>query len=643
VNARRTRHADVWWNVDEGRVHEKLIPYVRTVERRQSDIFDRMLIAEAHYDPNSPAAEITQPSYRKKLLGIKENVVATGIDTVRANIAATEIYARFQTEGGDWSTQRRAELLEQYTDELSTRTKVPAACRRAFFDCAKKGVGVVRVYADQDKRVRVEPFPVDDIIVDDRECSHGATPKQLHFRTEDYDCDELCQQFPDKAAEIMRARGGQSTRGRTRGGLGETRNDVYVIESIRLPMGDRPDDWEEMTAKEQAESRYVPGRHIVCIEGCDLLDEPWHKPHFGIAVARYFEREGSWYGGSLTERILRHQIVLDRRNNQREQQIAYAVPTTYFDWIDAKATVLTTQAGNVVALKGSKPTTIVPTVIGSELREDRLDARASALAEIGINEMAARGVKAPGVESAVAIREVKDQSSQRFAMQEKEFENLWLEVDLLILDVCRDLGDDAPEMSRQTKYGAVRIPWGDVCMDDVRVMIAAASTLARTPAGRTQTVLELSQAGAITLDETRKLLAHPDLKRTGSLYAATIEAIEFDIESIRDGKPVIPDPFCINLQIAQVYAQRQFALDRNAGAPEDVLEGLRAYGVNAADILTRGAANANAAGPMGPGAMPLSPVDVPAVPGMEPPMTQPQQVPSSGPPTLPAGTGPLAA
>ncbi|WP_196302973.1 hypothetical protein, partial [Streptococcus pneumoniae] len=82
----------------------------------------------------------------------------------------------------------------------------------------------------------------------------------------------------------------------------------------------------------------------------------------------------------------------------------------------------------------------------------------------------------------------------------------------------------------------------------VRVMIAAASTLARTPAGRTQTVLELSQAGAITLDETRKLLAHPDLKRTGSLYAATIEAIEFDIESIRDGKPVIPDPFCINLQ-----------------------------------------------------------------------------------------------
>jgi hypothetical protein len=651
VKVRRSRHAETWWQSDAEKVHEKLIPYVRTVERRQSDYFDRFLVYEAHYDPNGPAAEQTVGAYQKRLRGIKENVVATGVDTVRATIAATEIYARFQTEGGDWSTQRRAELLEQYVDELAKRTKVAAACRAAFFACAKKGVGVVRVYADQDKCVRVEPFPVDDIVVDDRECAHGATPRQIHFRTVDYDCDHLMQQFPEHEEAIYKARSGPQSMAarRTRGGdLGETRNDVLVIESIRLPMGVKPDGWEEMSAKEKEASRYVPGRHVICIEGRDLLDEEWHKPHFGIAVCRYFEREGSWYGGSLTERILRHQVVLDRRNHQRDRQLDYAVPTTFVSWVDQKIAVQQTQAGNVIPYKGDKPVTTVPQVIGSEIREDRLDARASAIAEIGLSEMATRGVKPPGLESGAALREHKDQNSQRFSMQEKEFENLWLETDLLLLDVCRDLGNDAPEMSRQTKFGPVRIPWGSVDMDDVRVMIAAASTLARTPAGRVQTVLELSQAGAITLDETRKLLDHPDLDRTGSLYAATIEAIEYDLESIRSGKPVLPDPFAINLEIAQVYAQRQFALDRNAGAPEEVLEGLRAYGVQAADFLSRAAANTNAAPPMLAAGVP-QPLPDPSMggampPGMPmPPMAEPQQVPSAGPPILPAASGPVAA
>jgi hypothetical protein len=285
---------------------------------------------------------------------------------------------------------------------------------------------------------------------------------------------------------------------------------------------------------------------------------------------------------------------------------------------------------------------MVPTVIGMEIANDRHDAKASAIQEIGLPEIATRGVKAPGIESAVALREFKDQTSQRFSMQEKAFEQLWLDTVLLVLDVCRGLGDDAPEMSMQTRFGPRHIKWGDVDLDDLRVQIAAASTLARTPAGRTQTVLELSQAGAITLDETRKLLDHPDLDRTGSLYAATIEAIEYDLESIRNGNPIIPDPFFINLEIAQVYAQKQCALDRNAKAPEEVLEGLRAYGVNAAEFLSRAAANANAPALLASGVdQPLPDPSMSPTPG--PPMVEAQQVPSAGPPTLPAGTGPMAA
>lgn len=627
-------HDRCWWEAEEGQVYKSLLPYVRTVESRQSDYFDRFLMHEAHYDPNGPAAEWADAGYLRRLRGIKENVVAVACDTVRATIAATEIRVRFMTDDADWSTAKRAESLELYAEELTKLLKIGDACRAAFFACTKKGTGLVKVYADQDKQIRVEPVMVDNIIVDDRECANGAPPRQLHYRQADFDCDLLCQQFPDHRDAIMKARG-RTPAGwrRPRVGPGETRNDVLVVESWRLPLGDPSTRDEEGT-------RYVPGRHAICIEGADLLVEEWHEPHFGMAEVRYFERDGSWYGGSLAERIIGHQRVLDRRNHQRDRQLDYAVPTLFVNHIDQNLRIQTTQAGNVIPHKGERPQMVVPGVVGAEIANDRLDARASAIAEIGLSEIATRGQKPSGIESGAGLREFKDQTSQRFSMQERAFEALWLRVVELALGVCKQLDGDAPAMSRQTRFGPRKVKWSDVEMTDVRVQIAAASTLARTPAGRVQTVLELSQAGAITMDETRDLLEHPDLSKNRSLYTASLKAIEHDLELIEEGEYVMPEPF-INLDLAQRYAQNRYLIDRDAGAPEHVLEGLRTYAVQVAH-MTAMAANSNAA-PM-PAAQPLPPVDLPALPpGAEPPMAAPQQVPSAAPPTLPAPSSPMAA
>ena len=626
------RPMDLWWNAPEGKVHEAVLPYVRTVERRQSDYFDRFLMYEAHYDPNGPAAEWSSETYLKRLRGIKENIVAICVDTVKAQIAATDVQAQFMTDGGDWSAQRRAKLMERYAEQQGKLTKTGEVVRAAFGACTKKGTGLVRVYADQDKQLRTEPVMVDNIIVDDRECSNGSPPRQLHYRQADFDCDALCQQFPDSKREIMRARGGSRLSGwrRARAGYGDTRNDVLVVESWRLPMGVYGTD------------RYVPGRHVITCEGADLFDEEWHKPHFGMAVVRYAERDGSWYGISLVERVIGYQRVLDRRRSQQDRQLDYAVPTWFVDWIDANVRINTTQAGNIVAIKGGKPTAVVPQVIGPEIMNQINDARSGAIAEVGLSDMATRGTKPAGLESGASIREFRDQGGQRFAMPEKAFEQLWLDVVMLQLEVCKDLGKDAPELSRQTRFGPTRVPWGDIQIDDVRVQIAAAATLNRTPAGRKQTVLEMAQAGVINLEETRRLYGHPDLEHTISMYTASMEAIEHDLEAIEDGFHVIPEP-ALNLDMAQALAQSRMLVDRELGAPEDVLEGLRGYFVQAADFLAR--AQATQPGGMTAGAMPLPPGDLPAptgepIPG--PPMTSPQQVPSAGPPTMIAA-GPAAA
>ncbi len=635
--------AKVWWKAEAGKVHKLLLPHVRAVDQRQRDTFDRFQMHEAMYDPNGPAAQEAGEAWQRRNRGIKENVIAISVDTAQATIAPTEVRARFMTDGGDWSTQRRARLLELWAEEVGKLLKIGEACKDAFRACALKGTGAIRVYADQDRQLRVEPLMVDNIIADDRECEDGAPPRQIHIRRASFDCDALVQEFPEHELAIMKARdGGAHGWRRRRLGPGESRNDVVVVESIRLPMGVRPDGWEDMTAKEKKASRYVPGCHAIVCEGVDLLVEEWHKPHFGIAAIRWSKRDGSWYGISLAERIVGHQRVLDERNRQRHKQLEYAVPTFFGTIADPKLSIQKTEAGNYIPLKGPEPKCVVPTVIGMEIANDRHDARASAIAEIGLNEMQTQGTKPAGVEAGVAIREMRDVGSQRFSMQEHALERLWLDVVTLLIDVAKDLGDDAPQLSRQSRFGTRKIRWSLVYPEDVQVQIAAASTLARTPAGRTQAILELTQAGALNADELRKLLDHPDLKRTNSLYTASMEAIEHDFEMIKEGTYVLPDP-ALNLQIAQTYGQCEFLIERENGAPEEVLEGLRAYFVTAAEILSR----AKPAAPDPTGGMGGAPAiggAIPpgtALPGMEgamplPPMPIPQQVANAAAPIVPA-------
>ena len=84
--------------------------------------------------------------------------------------------------------------------------------------------------------------------------------------------------------------------------------------------------------------------------------------------------------------------------------------------------------------------------------------------------------------------------------------------------------------------------------------------------------------------------------------ALGIESIEKDVETIEDGEYVTPEPFA-NLQLAVRVAQMAYLRDRDLGAPEEVLESLRQYSVQAAELFSRAAApaNDNAAMPMDPG------------------------------------------
>ena len=568
-----------WWTVDKGSVHTAVLPYVQAVEQAQFDLFNRFVKLAALYDPNAYATG--GDTTREQAGVVTENVIASNVDTVTAVVATADVRARFMTDDGDWSTQRTARHLEWYAEGLSALLEIDARCRAAFKDAAIKGTGLIKVYADELDQIRVERVMVDDIVVDERECSSGGAPRQMHQRLK-IDREDLCAQFPDYEDEIRRS---QTSTGRDWSRWADYRpiesHEVVAVESWRLPVGKKP------------------GRHTIAIDGCDLLDEEWTKPFFPFARMVWSERVAGWYGISGAERIAGHQRTLNKRNWHIDRQLDQgAVPTTYVRLADANLAVKTiNRIGTIAVVKGDYPQTVIPPAVSSETYNNRTETKASAFEEFGVSRMAAQSVKPAGIDSGVAMREYRDQTTQRFALQEKAYERLKLDVIWLALDCCKDLGKSAPVILKRTKFGSRKIPWSKVDMSDVRVSIAAAATLSRTPAGRTQTVLEWAQAGVISQDEARRLMRHPDLEQAMSLYTAALESIEEDLEMIEDGETVMPEPFT-NLKMAVWRGQMRYLDDRGKGAPEGVLEGVRQYVVQAAHMLNMQAQ------PAQPGAMP---------------------------------------
>lgn len=554
-----------WWDSDKGKVNKNVLEHAKRLESDQGDMFDRFVKLEALYDPHTPNgnAEGGDPSR------VTENVVASNVDTATAGIASTVVRARIMTDGADWAQQRIARHQEWYAEELQTLLDVHPKCRAGFKECVKKGTGITEtetVFGE----IQVNHVLIDNVIVPPGAARSVKPPREMHI-WEEVDVDELCARFPKADAKI---RASFKSRRRYRPRSGSLIDyEIEVLKSWRLPVGRR------------GLPGYKAGRRSITIDGHDLLDEPYHKTHFPTAVIVWSERTTSFYGISGGERIAGIQRALNRRNWQIEKQLDQAAqPTTYVRPSDAGLAAKSHKVGTIAVCKGDYPHTVTPPAVAPETMQSRIDLRDAAGHEFGQSPMATHAAKPAGLDSGVALREYRDAASQRYAIQEQDFEQFVLDTVWLILDSCKDLGAKSPVVSRRSRFGKRRIKWSDVDMRDVRVQLKAASNLNRTPAGRTQFVLELAQAGIISQDSARRLLTHPDIERELSLYTAALESIEHALDEIADGRIVMPEPF-MNLAMCVWRGQQEYLKWVVDGAPEDILESLRQFVVQAAYMV----------------------------------------------------------
>lgn len=588
-----------WWEAPKGDAHKATIQYANAAEDELGDVFERLFRLEYLYDPNNPDAD------RRQQDRVTENAIASNVDTVEAVIATTDIRARYMTDGADWKQQRTARRLEWYSEDLGKRFSVLPKCRLAFKESAKKGNGLVKVHAVFDTP-RVEFTLLENIVVPPDECRDGRDPRQMH-QWDYIDADELAMRFPAAEESIRKA----VTNGRRRRNSYSTQlitNDVECLWSYRLPIGKKPKDYNP----KKKYAGYKPGRVTLVIHDTTLIDEQWNKEHFPFSMTIWSNRINSFYKISAAERIMGIQRALNKNNWQIEKGVDNVVaPPIYVRPADANIGAKANRSNGYTVYRADIPQTVQHQAVPNETYNRNEKLKESAQREFGQTSMATHGAKPAGIDSGVAMREFKDQTTQRFASQEQAFEHLILWTHYLLIDVCKDLGDKAPTVTRRTRFGNERMKWKDVDLGDVLVQMQGAANLNRTPAGRSQLVIEFAQAGIISTDQARQLMSSLDLESEMSLYTAALQDIEHSLDAIADGKIVMPEPFT-NLAMAVWRGQNEYLKWSNDGAPEEILEALRQYVVQSAYLLAqKDPANENAPDGAPIGAMPTPPAGQP--------------------------------
>jgi hypothetical protein len=137
-----------WWEEDDDeKIYEEVIAYVESLEESQRYVHE-LNIRNARLYSNVDLLgldwTLTQRDYSRKSLGrVTENLVQSACDTATSIIAGNRARVTFQTDGAEFSVQRKARLLEKWVEGKFDETEFHKQATRCFRDSVIFGTGAL--------------------------------------------------------------------------------------------------------------------------------------------------------------------------------------------------------------------------------------------------------------------------------------------------------------------------------------------------------------------------------------------------------------------------------------------------------------------------------------------------------------------
>lgn len=602
-----------WYELPEGQAHRGVVAWVRHVREAQASSRFADLLHASLYG-NIPLSGLGLGASSSRGLNpsrLSLNVVRNMVAAVTSKIAAkNKPKPTFLTIEGDYEMRTQAEGLERFVDGVFYESHVYRDLPQVFRQGAVLGTGALKVYEDG-KRVVVEPVLKTELVVDDLEGQYGDPPnlgqtKYIDRRTvkatwakDDEALAATIDRIPREADDIAAS-------------LQSTSDQVMVYEAWHLGDGESP------------------GRHVICVDGADLLDEPWDGP-FPFAFFRWSKPLVGFWGIGLAEELRGIQEEINKLLIEI-QKAHHLIKGHYL--VESGAKVQTSSLNNdlsaIVKYTGTAPQYVAPVAVGPDVYQhlERLYAKAYEIS--GISQLNATGQKPAGLNSGAAQRAYQDIQTERFLEVGQDYEEFVIETARQVVRCAQRIGGSYKVRSIGKGQLSV-IKWSDVHLDedDYVIRVYPTSLLPSTPAGKLAWAQDMINSGAMPPEDVLDVVDFPDVEQYTKRKNAARKVVERNIaHMLKTGEFISPEPFD-NHGLALKLVNEAYHCARLDGVPEDRLELLRRYMADTQDFMGPPPPDPNMPPPM-PGDAPMPPPGGPMPPGAPPMMPPPGPMPPPG-------------
>jgi hypothetical protein len=644
-----------WWMHDPNQREQPLWPRLTTLVReqfrkqQQRYLTFRKHTAIREYGYKAADKLTTKYGRYSDDTVLAFNRAQNAADTLVSTVMGAKILPMMGTNGGDWDDRQAAEQATQALASLFDEYDIESIVEDLLYDAVDAGTFYCKVFPDFDEGcMRVERAPYDDVLFDDAETRYRE-PLCMYERKflDRYVCADRYG-VSDAALEgSARKRMEAIMSAQTTPDMSDQEvspDIVEVFEAWRRPTfvrytdegkeeskakvdDDSSDDVSRSAKAKTRKKKPTSGRHALCIEGADILDEEYNCKTFPFIIGMpRRSREGMW-GVPVMRQLApgqRECEIMDGKFQRAHRRMGGSHILIHKNANIMKRTI-TNDVGDILEWDGNIPPQEWTPGPANPQSYEYLGATEQRMYRfIGIPEMAAQGKLPAGLEQASgkALQTFIDEGAKYLSPWFRVRERLTRELADRLLNGIAELVEDNPEFETRYKTpfgGWETMRWRDIVKRRERFVIQVdpVNALSMSTSGKLAIVDRWFDQKIIDDKEYRRLSSIPDLRQTNALDLSARQIIEMRLtHMLRTGVYRGPDGFD-DLAMIMDLGPKFLRAREVDGVPDARLENIRSFIVDAKALMDQQTAAANAppegAGPMGP-----PPPDMAGMPPMGP-------------------------
>lgn len=625
--------AQCWWLADkfEGKApHDTLHPLIERLKSNQAGRFENMRRLIAAYERGSRSRhrdDVDDAVLTDKTLTY--NHARNAIDTVHCKWIKSQTLPMAMTNGGGALERERAKMAEKALHGELRKNDWESIEEQASLDALVCSIGWAHVLHGQDS-LTIDWVPAEDVLFDIQETRQKKLPRFIGRRFV-MDRHKAIARWgvTDKAMYGTKANRIAKIRKAPHAKTGNAARDMTA---------DLIEVWVAFHQRSSPDSD--DGAVATIIDGCTLEFTTWDRDYLPLMPLVPFPRMRSLMGLSLMADFLPIQEEHDKLSG-RIQLAHHKLGGTHLIALrEAKVDTrdLDNGQGTVIEADATAGPDPIREFNPTPVNEQTYRYRSGLIEELyqskGIPSMTATGRVPEGMAGASgkALQVQEEAVGERLLIPFRAQKRFMIGISWRVFEEARAMVEDDPTYSVRYKgerRALEKIQWKKALIDreEFDLDIVAVNALSKSAAAKFAQLTEMLKAGAIQVEQFRRLFGLPDLEAENEVDLADVEIIDKVMDQIViEGKALQPEPFDYVALIVQ-RGRKFYNLCRKKEVPEERLALLRSYLMRAKELEDEQAAKAAALqqapqAPMGQ-PMPGGPMAALQPPGAPPPAGPP--------------------